>query len=791
MAAKYSDTFAGSGALGNIEVGGVAWQAIAGTWSRSGGYAAASENPNTTPPPIAVIDVGVGQVDLSANVSSNGGDALYCRVVDANNWIRARVRKWTTSSTYYVTQYEWGQYYYDNRITSGYGSPSDPYTMTAWSDSNSTAPNFSATYPNILLNNPFLTGNTRQDARSSSQTNYSVVLEKCVGGTVIQLGTYSASGTTSLRLRADGTSIQGYVNGSSRLSATVADFQNATKHGIGKGASESYSSAIDNFSLDPLIPPTPTIVAPSDNSTVVTGIPTLIVNAANWGGTNTKVEYQIASDSAFTTDLQTITEPDTALRASGNYSLTLTEAQALSQRAWYIRAHQLSASGLAGNWTATYKFTVAHAPNAINMSPTGGTGIVLAATNNLIWKFADTSSIDGQSAYQIVVERNDNGALVVDTGKVASTSQSYALTIDPALKDVQLRWKITLWDKEDVKGPTSNYALFVPTDTPVLTVIEPANGGTVDTSRPHVAWTFAASGGRTQASYRVTVKLNGAGDLLFDSQTITGATNDYTIASPVVENAKTYDFTVYATDTLGITVATTSTVTSTYEEPEVVPFQVDTSTYEDNGYVRLTWQAVADTAFVAWRVYRRKVGDQAWTRLAEIPEMTVTEYHDWLVPAMETYDYYVVQVVLRYDTPVESVVGSPVRVQLGVGGYWFIDQVSSDNNVHVFSVSDETYTDMNEQAEYTVVGRGRHVDEGESIGVSGSMTAKLRDDRFGTARQKKQDIEALRKRKIPVYFRNPFGDIKLIALGDIGVTRIAGVGQAEFVDLSIPYLEVF
>lgn len=784
----YSDTFAGANgsALGVTEVGGLAWESISGTWTRSNGRAVASEDRNATPPPIAVVDLGTGQADLSAAVGS-GGDALYARVVDVNNWIRARARRWTTSSTYYVTEYQWAQEYW--YISQG---PETKFYEYQWSESNSGyGPSFrgndGSSYP---VNNPYLTGATRQSPRTSSSTNYQVILEKCVAGTVTQLGSYSVAPTV-LRIRADGTSVQVYINGTSRISVTETVHQNATKHGIGKGPSENVSSAIDNFSIEALLPPTPTIVSPANNSTVTTGTPALQTNAGSWGGALTKVEYQIAQDVDFTVGVISLIESNTQFRASGNASLTVPEANLLTQRGWFIRARQVSESGLASNWTNPNAFTVAHSPGAINLSPSNGNGVVAGATNRLAWQFTDTSITDSQTAYRVIVERNDTSALVVDTGKITSSDQFYDIAIDPALKDVQLRWKVMVWDEEDKPSSFTNYALFIPTDAPVLVILEPADGSNVGTSRPLVRWSFAASGGRSEAYYRVTVKLVGAANPHFDSGLIGGNALEYLVTSPVIENAKSYEITVFATDSVGITVAATATVNAVYEEPDVVEFSVDDSYYEDSGYVRLTWQAESDASFIKWRIYRREVGKIDWQLLGEVSQISVTEYRDWLVPSMGTYDYYVVQVVMRFNTEVESVVAQPIRVTLGTGGYWLIDEVDSANNMRLHDVKAETYNTVSEQAEFLIVGRGRHIDEGETSGVSGNLTAQLRDTPESTARTKKQTLESLRKKKKPLYLRNPFGDIIYVALGDIGITRIAGVGAAEFVDVSVPYMEVF
>jgi hypothetical protein len=89
--ASYQDTFSGSGDLNGsaIEIGGVDWSVVTGTWSRVGGAALTSTA--ATSNPIAVVDVGWGDVDISLDIALNGGgDCIYFRVVDSANWLRLR-----------------------------------------------------------------------------------------------------------------------------------------------------------------------------------------------------------------------------------------------------------------------------------------------------------------------------------------------------------------------------------------------------------------------------------------------------------------------------------------------------------------------------------------------------------------------------------------------------------------------------------------------------------------------------------------------------------------------------
>lgn len=137
--ARYTDSFnradtaSGSG-LGSIPNGGPAWQVVSGLWrilsNRAVSDTAATSNP------IVVVASGAGDGDVSVSTSPSGGDAIYGRVQDANNWIRARIRQYQTSNTttYYVTEYEWAC------VTQ---SGSAPVTEYEWYVTYSTSPHSS------------------------------------------------------------------------------------------------------------------------------------------------------------------------------------------------------------------------------------------------------------------------------------------------------------------------------------------------------------------------------------------------------------------------------------------------------------------------------------------------------------------------------------------------------------------------------------------------------------------------------------------------------------------------
>jgi hypothetical protein len=120
------------------------WEAVSGAASISSNELLFSTAGSSNP--IYAVDVGLrangkADVDVSATPRHVYGNALYARVVDANDWIRARLQSYTTSYQYYETETLWNNnMWYDSytaRTLEYYWSYTTTYpgywTMGTWS----------------------------------------------------------------------------------------------------------------------------------------------------------------------------------------------------------------------------------------------------------------------------------------------------------------------------------------------------------------------------------------------------------------------------------------------------------------------------------------------------------------------------------------------------------------------------------------------------------------------------------------------------------------------------------
>jgi len=253
-----------------------------------------------------------------------------------------------------------------------------------------------------------------------------------------------------------------------------------------------------------------------------------------------KIEVNVATNTLFTTSLKTIIQPDSAFQyfgsqdglSGGSKQVTIATqdaSQALTQGTWYWRARVVSDKDSPGAWSTTTSFIVSHPPAASPIYPAPATifADVLGNLYNFIWARSDTEPTDTQTAYRLIVRRRDTFANILDTGFVASSASSVAVSIDAnalAILDVPLDWSVQLKDADGIAGPASTLVEFAIGDPPNLSIINPDGVTVIDTALPTYTWTFTGFGLRTQKSYRVTVFDNTTPNLLTNASFESGMT---------------------------------------------------------------------------------------------------------------------------------------------------------------------------------------------------------------------------------------------------------------------------
>lgn len=561
---------------------------------------------------------------------------------------------------------------------------------------------------------------------------------------------------------------------------------------------------------------------PIDGATQVTAVPVMeavIDRDLKWDDAWHGFDGQFATDAGFTSNVR-LSSDSALVRIDGTdvdgvtyqKSRQLSASQSLTTGLWYYRVRLKDNFGNASPWSTTRSITVGTPPSAIPKSPVGG-GLYNWNNGNLImvWDFFDLAEGDYQTAFQVIMTDADS-VEIHDSGKVISDQKSLDLLfVDPAFKDFQMSWKVRVWDSGDTAGLYSGLNWFTLTDPPAVTVEDPDPGEVLATGVPVVLFTPTTGGTRTIKEYIISI-LQGSETIWSARKSVSVASGtqlSHAIPNGVLENNQSYSLQFIIKDSGGMSTASAPVAFSTAWIPPAAAAGVTVSTsqynIEDEGYVQVGWDDTArDPDFVSWTIYRKL--DMIDPNTGAVVEAGSYEliyedfstgaayiYKDFFAPSNYQVTYSVRQFVNRDGHQIESLDSNLDPVVPVSDGYWFIHPATDDADADAFKfsiVTGDSFTEDQEEAEFIVIGRGRVVNKGQKLGVTGQLDVQLRNTGGTTARQKRLRLKVLQEETRQLYLRNPFGDIFKVSTSGMSISRISGVGGNEFCDVSLTYTEV-
>lgn len=499
----------------------------------------------------------------------------------------------------------------------------------------------------------------------------------------------------------------------------------------------------------------PTLIKPATGTVVNTDRPSLQATLSSpvaYAPFRSKQQWQIASDSGFTTNSRIVTEPDTDYRQYVNTPPIATEpvdaAGELSQGTWYVRSRTVDEYGWPGAWSTGQSFTVTHPPVGGNLAPNNGQIVIYGSFGavNFTWSFTDSSPYDFQTAYQIVVENANDGSVLVDSGKISAVlplgnnDGSGSVNLPTTAKDIPLRWRVYLWDSDDVRGAASAYSAFYITDAPAPTITSPAFNAVLTTGSPTIAWTPGLAGGKTQTNFRVLVTT--ADQQVYDTGWVAGADSSFVIPPGYLRNTTFYTVVVGIRDSLGLDAAVQSQFSTSWTPPASPQgLAIDPSELDTRGFIYASLNPAGfDVDFITFNLYRRALGSTEWELVVQwtAPNASYLVYRDYLVGANQTYQYTVTQVVDRFGDIVESSIetGKIITIKSRSTAYWLIHpNNASEQSIPLFQVTSDDPVESFEQENYHILNRGTKTEFGDRLGYSGTLAAQLRD-RFITGKER-------------------------------------------------------
>ncbi|AKL88194.1 hypothetical protein GMA3_17 [Gordonia phage GMA3] len=467
--------------------------------------------------------------------------------------------------------------------------------------------------------------------------------------------------------------------------------------------------------------------------------------------------------------------------------------QYLKQGIWYGRVRATDVYGQSGTWSGSLPFTVTHPPVPRDLIPTGGVSFDQAEAP-VKWQFGDPWTEDYQTSYRMRVYDQSNN-LVQDTDKTVSGLSRATMSVPGTLHRQMLTIAVDIWDADDIPSASVNQLVGICrlSTAPQTTLTFPGIDETIVSGQPNFTWTsvFAAAG-IMQKSFQIKVKEIATGKQVYDSGVIITSAESHMPTRPILKNLFGYQvaLTVVDSENLGKTIY--QNFATNFERPEIVVATEDHSSYMSEGYVTVNWPSGnPDPFFKEWRIYRKRADetDDQYILAGVVNDSSVKTFDDWLIAGNDNFVYSVVQVAYRFGSPVESEHNPTAQFYVYSENYWLIVEDKPELNIRV-AISADRYTDNREMADYNIINGGRRRAYGTKYGKSGNLTAKIRHSNGMSASMFIRKMGMVADNNHSVYMRDPFGGVTLIGLGELSFDRLAGVGESEYGDLDIPYIEV-
>ena len=481
--------------------------------------------------------------------------------------------------------------------------------------------------------------------------------------------------------------------------------------------------------------------------------------------------------------------PDVDAGGNGSQVSFSDPDQRLTQDVWHVRVRAESKYGQFSGWSNRTSFIVDHKPSAAPLFPTAGSPFD-PETQALRWRFVDPWSGDSQTAYRVWVQ-DDNGNMAYDTGWVESSITQAVISPPESYFDSHLHYTVYVRDLDGVEGQMSGPQEFLYAKAPAVEILTPAHESNEPSGQPNVAWSVQVFGnGIRQEYYRVQFFNVGDRVPTFDSGTIAGTATTYTPPRAVLENMNQYLVSVSVTDAQGIVGTGSSVFLANFIRPGAVDTYASASNHASGGYVSLEWSGDADLFFEFWRIYRRRRGSSKWTQVGEITDREARAFRDWTAAGTQQLEYAVVQVANRYGSLVEGDPDwMPATVSIADSAYWLVIP-EADFGVPVIPTG-HSITRTREKYTMDIIGRGKKVNYGDSIGGEGSLTIRIRHHNNGRTGQEVMELlDEMVMAPVRIVLRDPFGGSVPVSLGEYSLEREPGVGRHEMGELTIPYVEV-
>jgi len=511
---------------------------------------------------------------------------------------------------------------------------------------------------------------------------------------------------------------------------------------------------------------TTVMTTPATNGSINKSNPTIVAQVSGSSNNNIvgAVDFQTSKDANFITEVHDFLSDYQTFLKSVSVKINLPEAS-LSQGQFYSRMRIVDQLGYAYDWNTVQPFTSAHKPTAAILSPERGAVAIYNGDGTVTFNigFTDPDSTASQTAYRIQVT-DLSGTVIADTGKIVSNAATINVTMSSSNLNADLIVNAWVWDEDDVMSdPTSSD--FMLATLPSVLMDYPLVNTAVTTATPVYSWNDTLPAGRTQEKYRIFVRKAVDNSLIWDSGILDGDGDTLQQEAGYLKNSTNYAVTVWIEDNIGMTASNSVTFPTLWVKPPACtsPY-VDISLYDELGYAYVTMvpPTVSDLAHTKIALMRRSLFSNSDWELIEALQMGVGLNYSVIDSTLPSGVDTFYAAVLQVDTGGDLSIGDPddsgqMKISTPSGRYWLVSLDNPENNTIIPIVTSDSYSDERESETIVIVDRGRWIDVGDDIGVTGTLNSKIYNRDVG-----------LGNNPVMNYLHNP----RLLSTG-VGLTGIA------------------
>jgi hypothetical protein len=248
---------------------------------------------------------------------------------------------------------------------------------------------------------------------------------------------------------------------------------------------------------------------------------------------------------------------DTGEVASSVSSYTIPSGVLAQGVGYYWKVRVKDSYGLWSNYSTNAYIYTNRAPSASPVSPLGTSAnpakVLNTLTPTLSWSFSDPDG-DARTGYQVLIKRASDGAIIKDTGEVASGSTSYTVPSGLLAYGTTYYWQVRVKDPYGLwSGYTTaqyfqpNQSAAAPTNlSPSGTSTTPA---TITTLTPRLTWQHNDPENEPQSKYQVLIYRASDNVLVYDTGEVVSPNQYHDVPSGKLVASQKYYWRVHTADT--------------------------------------------------------------------------------------------------------------------------------------------------------------------------------------------------------------------------------------------------